>query len=161
MSKQVREMAAAKSISAYVILKDGRHVATVQSHYGDGRCMVDVWPEHGELQQSTASGYGYDLFTAALSHHTIDGVKLYDHSGIDDESKRMLAEFTADVQNKDDRFTPVQISNLWESKVKKLGMRFANHRKTEDGNGYIWGSLHYIGGLERLEAMGYTIISAI
>lgn len=45
MTKQVRETAAGRSISASVILnKKGEHVATVQAHYSNaGRVTVDVW----------------------------------------------------------------------------------------------------------------------
>ena len=69
MSKYVRETAAGKSISAYVIMKGARHVATVQAHFSNGgRCLVNVWHTDGrEMQHASAGGYGYDKFTAALS----------------------------------------------------------------------------------------------
>ena len=94
MSKQVRETAAGKVISAWVILRaDGTHVATVHAHYG-AAVTVDVWNEHGVGNptaderavagdhgplQGRASGYGYDRLTAALTHLPIDGVVLVDH----------------------------------------------------------------------------------
>lgn len=45
MATQVRETAAGKSISAYVVLnKKGEHVATVNAHFSNGgRVSVDVW----------------------------------------------------------------------------------------------------------------------
>lgn len=44
MASQVRETKAGKSISAWVILKRGTHVATVNAHFSDGgRVSVDVW----------------------------------------------------------------------------------------------------------------------
>lgn len=44
MATQVRETSAGKSVSAYIILKRGRHVATVNAHFSNGgRVTVDVW----------------------------------------------------------------------------------------------------------------------
>ena len=45
MKKQVRDTAAGKSLSAYVILnKKGKHVATVNAHFSNASvCTVDVW----------------------------------------------------------------------------------------------------------------------
>lgn len=108
MTKYVRETAAAKAISAYVIMKGGRKVATVQAHFSNGgRCLVNIWqesaaaeksqaaadkagmkyacPEYGNpfgFQHGTASGYGYDKFTAALSSMIIDGHILSNHCGM-------------------------------------------------------------------------------
>lgn len=106
MSKYVRETAPAKSVSATVIMKGARHVATVQAHYGSSRVLVNVWQESeayrksftkahnapttdSELdraayelfafQQGTASGYGYDKFAAALSGLIIDGHTMGNH----------------------------------------------------------------------------------
>lgn len=106
MSKYVRETAAAKSVSAWVITKGARHVATVQAHFGDSRVLVNIWQEpeaykackfkRGEtitqegaraahdlyaFQAGTASGYGYDKLTAALAGLMIDGHALTDHCG--------------------------------------------------------------------------------
>ena len=84
--KQVRETAAGQSISAYVVLdKRNRHVATVQSHYGNaGRVTVDCFHTDGTtaLQQSSAGGGGYDKFAAALAGMTIDGHVMSDHCGM-------------------------------------------------------------------------------
>lgn len=45
MAKQVRETAAGKSVSAFVVLnKKGQHVATVNAYFPNGGgCSVDVW----------------------------------------------------------------------------------------------------------------------
>lgn len=44
MAKQVRETAAGKSVSAWVVLnRKGQHVATVNAHYGNNSVSVDVW----------------------------------------------------------------------------------------------------------------------
>lgn len=79
MTKYVRETAAAKSISAWVILKGSRYVATVQAHFGNSRVLVNIWQHGEEMQSGTASGYGYDKLTAALAGLKIDGHELTDH----------------------------------------------------------------------------------
>lgn len=98
--KYVRETTAAKALSAYVILKNGRHVATVQVFHGS-TCLVNIWQESAAyirsakarkeftddnaayhaygFQRSTAGGYGYDKLTSALSGMIIDGHELTDH----------------------------------------------------------------------------------
>ena len=44
MATQARETKAGKSISAWVVLKRGKHVATVNAHFSDGgKVSVDVW----------------------------------------------------------------------------------------------------------------------
>lgn len=86
--KQVRETKAGKSISAWVVVKNGKCIATVHAHYGNsGRVQVDVWHNctmadgtFPELQQRSAGGYGYDKLTAALSGLSIDGNVLHDHA---------------------------------------------------------------------------------
>lgn len=66
MTKQVRETTAGKSISAYVVLnKAGRHVATVQAHYGNGGTVtVDVWNigDTTTKRSAEAMGYTFDAF---------------------------------------------------------------------------------------------------
>ena len=102
MSKYVRETAAGKSISAYVITKGARDVATVQVHFSNGgRCLVNIWQTDEaakrcaryfvpgkyhiqgyssfSFQYATAGGYGYDKLTSALSTLYVDGHELTDH----------------------------------------------------------------------------------
>ena len=53
----VRESKAAGAISAYVILKGTRHVATVQIHYGSGGgVQADCW-QYGEPRERSARYY--------------------------------------------------------------------------------------------------------
>lgn len=61
MTKQVRETAAGKSVSAYVILnRKGEHVATVQAHFSDGgTCTVDVWNHGDGPAKRSAEAMGY------------------------------------------------------------------------------------------------------
>ncbi len=80
MSKQVREMKAAKSLKAFAVLRFGKPFAKIQVHYSDsGKVMVDVWAEcyadcveagltEMLVHQGSASGYGYDKVGAALSN---------------------------------------------------------------------------------------------
>jgi len=132
--RQVRETKAGKSISAWIITRGQRHVATVQAYYGDsGRVQVDVWHASRmtdgtfpELQQRSASGYGYDKLTAALSGLTIDGIRLHDHA---EPAEKGSCE----------------------------GLRGANW----DAAKKDYGNYFYAPGLEILTALGYTVIQAI
>lgn len=80
MIKYVRDTAAGKSISAYVILnKKGETVATVQAHFSNGGTVtVNVWGKGSDFQHGKAGGYGYDKFAAALDGMTIDGHAMTD-----------------------------------------------------------------------------------
>lgn len=94
MSKYVLDTAPAKALSAYVIMKGRRHVATVRVHHG-ARCLVNVHQDNdaherckskgGACYDASAYGFqygtasGYDKFTAALSGLWIDGHRMADH----------------------------------------------------------------------------------
>jgi len=149
---QVRETAAGKSISAWVILnRKGVFVARVQAHYGQSRVLVNVWTMTGDvpLQEGSASGYGYDKFTAALSGLIIDGHKMTDHCG---ENRK-----------------PPKGHSVWPDGTKApKGYRFGNYVQKghgdlfglpEDAEG--WTDCWRISGLEYLSALGYQVISAI
>lgn len=107
--QRIRDKIAGRAISAYVVLKGARKVATVHVHHGSGGgVQVDIWqeneaaersraallkaggklpPKPGEymealsLQQARAGGYGYDKVTACLSGMWIDGHKLTNRCG--------------------------------------------------------------------------------
>jgi hypothetical protein len=166
--KYVRETAAGKSISAYVILKDGREVATVQMHHGAG-CLVNVWQRHGAylataaangpapmddateraafdlwaFQQGRATGYGYDKETAALSGLWIDGHELSDHC--------------------DSRFRqPAPDGGAWPRDAKApAGWSFTNWSAEALGGAGGWRDCYRYVGLGYLEALGYSVIRAI
>jgi hypothetical protein len=89
MSKYVNETAAAKSLSAYVILNPkGQHVATVKAHFSNSRrCLVNVHCFKDGFQHATAGGYGYDKFSHALRGMTIDGHAMTDHCSRDKAPK--------------------------------------------------------------------------
>lgn len=145
--KQVRETAAGKSISAWVIInKKNVHIATVQAHFGNSEARVDVWGIGTMLHQGKAGGYGYDKMTAAMAGAVIDGIKLYDHCGghNDKAIEKALAQYNKDktLQNKIE---------------KRLGARFTNWSSEKQA----YTSLYYCSGLDRLSALGYRIIQAI
>ena len=160
--KYVRETKAGKSISAWVILKRHREIATVQAYFsGGGAVLVNVFNygdknKSGKLdpQQGTAGGYGYDKLTAALTGLEIDGHKLSNH-----------CQF---------RKTPPK-GGVWPQDAKApRGWNFANYRFNErveiDGKfvtrelpkekqGYS--DCYRESGLKYLSELGYTVIQAI
>lgn len=147
--KQVRETNVGKSISAYVILKDGQHIATVQAAFLDsGNVMVDVWDKHTLVWQGRAGGYGYDKFVAALSGAKINGIEIHNHCGTNDngELEKIMRRYEMGWELK-----------KAQEEAKKLGASFVNWNS--DKGKYT--SLYYQSGLDRLREMGYTIIQAI
>ncbi len=182
--KQVREMEAAKKIRAIIVINPkGEHVGTVQAYFG-ARVVVDVWnvgdraiiktakAQGVELsaadewekfapfahQQGSAGGGGYDRFTAALAGMYIDGIKLFDHCGQDENSRRALVAYQKDSEkycgegaSPEARQTGEKVLKRKRELFRRQGMRLANGGK----------SLHYMDGLNRLREMGYKIITAI
>ena len=148
MTKYVTETKAGQAVSAFIILnKKGKQVGKVHAHYANsGKVTVDVWDYSLDesLQQGSASGYGYDKFSAALAGCTIDGVALFDNCGRDAKLEKILAAFSKLDNNAENRAT-------FDKKVIKLGARFANGYK----------SLYYQAALDRLDCMGYQVIQAI
>lgn len=181
MSKYVRESAAAKSIKAIVIMKGARHIATLQAHYGSSRCLVNVWHNDGQpMQSGTASGGGYDKFTAALSGLTIDGHIMTDHCDARKKAPKLLGYFPADYK------TPkgYRLANYGEYDAK--GKRwhsydFNDAARAKLGDDAPWEAVDALSkqlkaetpltsgysdcyresGLSYLEALGYSVINAI
>lgn len=160
--KQVRETAAGRSIAAFVVLNPkGQHVATVQAAYMDsGTVMVDVWNMRDSKtqtdgpQQKKAGGGGYDKFTHALNGMMIDGHRLYDHCGTSTASTTLLLMYHKAMDRR--RTSSVQeVQDKWNTRVAAKGMSFSNFKDDR------YDSLFHLGGLDSLEAMGYTIIRAI
>lgn len=146
-AKQVRETASGKSISAWVILKKGKHIATVQAHFGDSVVTVDVWDNYIRVHSGKAGGYGYDKFTAALSGAVIDGCKIFDNCGTDINTVKILEKYLAG------KLTLEQAS--WQA--SKIGAYFTNWSDSDQK----YKSIYYSPGLDRLKGMGYTLIQAI
>lgn len=146
--KQVRETAAGKSISAWVILKDGKQVAQVQAHFGKSRVQVDIWAAPDwTIQQGSASGYGYDKLTAAMTGLYINGHKLTNHCETDETLKALLAEYHNGNTS----------AQTFRDALRELGASPANW----SGANFRWEDAHYNSGLDRLKTLGYQVIQAI
>ena len=158
-SKYVSETKAGQSVSAYVILKNGKDIATVRAHFSDGgSVLVNVFNygatnsdhESKPFQHARAGGYGYDKFTAALSGMTIDGITMCNHSN------RADSEYKCDKTGKPrGKKLPPDVSGAnWR--------RFDGKGWHEDGDKSGDFTSWYIEpGLRRLEKRGYTVIQAI
>ena len=159
--KQVRETNAFKSISAYYIYnpKTGQR-AQVEAHWSNGGvCRVDVWQFDGAglVHQGRAGGYGYDKFAAALSGAVIYGVKIFDHCGQDEVSKKLLAEYMQASYKSDNNEDMAKLTEKYKNKLAKIGASFANF--STDGHRYT--SVYYKSGLERLESFGFKVIQVV
>ncbi len=148
--KYVRDTAAGKSISATVIMRGTRHVATIQAHYANsGGVRVDVWQTDqralercaaaharafgpGALaddfmhQQGHASGYGYDKYAAALRGILIDGIRMADHCGREGKTDRLLKRYHNDIAACSGGPACQEIAKAYEAKAAKIGAQFAN-----------------------------------
>ena len=141
MSKYVSDTAAGKSISAWIVLRKGKHVATIRAHFGNSRVLVNVFdfaPGEQGFQSGSASGYGYDKFTAALDGLTVDGNLLTDHARSHGAPK-----------------PPRGMTGYPDGFKVPKGYTLANYR---DGQ---WQSCFRLSGLDYLTALGYTVIKAI
>lgn len=116
------------------------------------------------LQQGSAGGYGYDKFTAALSGLIIDGHTMANHCGQVPEAEKAraalmrqyckahdtsAARITANVNDHDRKY--------WDKRAARIGASFANYTTEKER----FTSLHFTSGLDRLTALGYTVIQAI
>jgi hypothetical protein len=146
--KRVRETKAGQSISAWIITRGKKHIATVQAHYSDaGRVTVNIWECGEEMQIGSAGGYGYDKLTAALKGLTVAGIKLNDNCGTDKRTTRILKAYHADKITREEA----------EKRASKIGARFANWNSEKNKHD----SLYLEPGLTKLEMLGFTIIQAI
>lgn len=170
--KQVREIS--DSSAKIVMNKKGEHVATVHFRYGSGGgVQCDVWSRNpGEkwlslVHQKKAGGYGYDKSTAALSGAIIEGYKMADHCGRVEESgeKKREALMRAYKRRVNSGLAMTREDHAaFEEKARKIGCHFANWGAVSlaDGGEYAaWQSLHNQSGLDRLEMMGFTVITAL
>ena len=142
-----------------------KHISKAPDYYKTEESRLD-WAAYDamEMQQSSAGGYGYDKFTAALSGLIIDGHTIANHCGQVPEAEKAraalmrqyckahdtsAARITANVNGKDYKY--------WDKKAARIGASFANY--TTDKERFT--SLHFTSGLDRLTALGYTVIQAI
>ena len=103
MVKLVRESAAGKAISAWIVTNGrGECVAKVQAHFAPSGCVsVDVFDSGSAVvQHGRAGGYGYDKLTAALRGLVIAGHTLADHCEVGLRPPRGLPGFPSDYRRK-------------------------------------------------------------
>lgn len=183
--KYVRETAAGKSISAWLVLKGKRQVATVQAHYSNsGTVLVNVFQDDegarrsaiaakrdGETVKSDnygremyaqggmAGGYGYDKHTAALSGMWIDGHKMTDHCSHYGAPKRPpngLQRWPRDAKAP----RGYMFAN-YQSKFITFGFNPEKHEREGFSGNDGYDSCFRLEGLKYLEAKGYTVIHVI
>ena len=185
MTNYVSDTAAGKAISAWIILnRKGEQVATVRAHYGNSRVLVNVHDSKAGFQHASASGYGYDKFTAALRNLTIDGHAMSDHCGesakrpkrgywletdkrpkgyrlanystyIVATGKRMAAYDWQDIARHELGETAEYEAVLQHS--RELQIQAANRDEIEGG----YADCFREPGLKYLEAIGYRVIQAV
>ena len=157
--KYVSETKAGKSVSAWIILKRHRHIATVQASFSDGgTCLVNVF-NYGDKNKSAAlncqsgraGGYGYDKLTAALSGLEIDGHKLTNHCEGRKEPPKETGVFPKDFKAPAGWHMANWTSQKWEGD-NRVDL-------PDDKQGYS--SCYRESGLKYLSAIGYTVIQAI
>ena len=184
--ERITDRPAGKAISAYVILKGSKRVATVHVLYGSGGgVQVDVlqcreaaerseaaarkagekvpdprsrYLEPFDVQQAKAGGYGYDKFTAALSGMWVDGHKLTDHCGERLKLPRGKKLFPRDFKAP----KGYQLSNfttIQESTGRRVDPWAPETQEGPAVQGYT--DCYRKLGLTYLEAIGYTVLKAI
>ncbi len=183
MAKYVRETVAGKSISAYVIMKGSRRVATVQAHFSNGgTCLVNVWQESkaatksaaarekigqpfkvkkyesaSMFQHARATGYGYDKFGSALSGMIIDGHEMTDSCSRRGAPKPPKGRKTFPGDMKAPR--GYHFANWADGSRKNHAGEPVYSGMAETECGYL--DCYRDAGLKYLEAIGYTVIQAI
>lgn len=110
------------------------------------------------LQQSSAGGYGYDKFAAALAGMIIDGHTIANHCGqVPEDEKKRAALMRAYVKAVESGQSGSD--KQWREKARRIGCDWANW----DVSAPIpcWRSLYFSTGFNRLEYFGYRVIQAI
>lgn len=167
------------NVRADVILnKRGAHVATVRWLYprdGAGTVRCEVYtPGQGITYRGKAGGYGYDKTTAALAGAEIAGHRIANHCGTAEEShERAKARLMRRYISAAVRGITREEAVGFENAARRIGASFANYARSSDmppepGNkpgevlhGYRYLSLHTMPGLDRLRALGFTVIHAV
>ena len=110
------------------------------------------------LQQSSAGGYGYDKYAAALAGLIIDGHTMANHCGQVPEDEKKRAALMRSYIKAVESGAPAA-GKEWREKAARIGCHFTNWGTC--GIGERWGSLNFAHGLSRLECFGYRVIPAI
>lgn len=120
-------------------------------------------------QRGHAGGYGYDKKTAALSGLMIDGHTMADHCGSVPEAEAKRARLFREYCAAHDAPGGNTDRKYWDNRATRIGARFANWceaGRTDRGSDAPklrgrYTSLHFDSGMDRLQSLGYRIISAI
>jgi hypothetical protein len=166
-TKYVSDTIAGKSISAWIILKRGKHIATVRAYSG-ASVLVNVF-NHGNnrslknkegtcrdisFQCGRAGGYGYDKLTAALSGLEIDGHKLTNHCQVNLPAKPG-ALYARDAKAP----RGYSFANWHSRECVKIDGEYKMRDVRPEKQGYT--DCYRESGLRYLKAMGYSVIQAI
>lgn len=160
-----RSFSTARITGAISDAKAAQTAAKAPDYYTDDASRLD-WAAYDamRMQQSSAGGYGYDKFAAALSGLVIDGHTIADHCGQVPEAEKARAalmrqyckfhdysgERTRALENGWDQA-------YWNKRAARIGASFANYNTEKER----FTSLHFTSGLDRLRELGYQVIQAI
>ncbi len=147
--RQVRETKEGSCISAYVVIdKKGKDLAHIHVHHSINKkghiYRADIF------QPSIRDGFNQyrgDTLASALHQALVCGVRLYDHASTGAETTRWL-ELYKKAKTPEGK-TKVVL------KAEKYGMTFVN------ANTEGFQSLHFVGGLERLQFFGFKVIQVM
>lgn len=171
--KYVSECAAAKQVSAYVILNpQGKHVATLRAFHG-GTCIVNVFhvgnaPAIASLRASYTPAVSKihkdtDDVTLAKAAHDKYGFQVGRAPGYGyDKFTAALSGMIIDGHKMTDHSAaslslPEGMTGFPEGFKAPPGYALANWRREEKN----WMSCYRVAGLKYLEALGYDVIYAI
>jgi hypothetical protein len=160
-----RCLATAKKTGALTEAKFDATKAKAPDYYttDDSRADWAAYDLFG-LQQSSAGGYGYDKFAAALSRLIIDGHTMADHCGQVPECEKaraaLMRQYCKFHDYSGERARAVEKGwdrKHWDKRAAAIGASFANY----SGEKERFTSLHFVTGLDRLRGLGYRVIQAI
>ena len=121
--KYVNETKAAKSISAYLLMRNGEVVGKILVHHGEGRTFCNVWIDDYASKGNyclygSASGYGYNKENAAIAAaiKSITG-KAGDWDKTNDCRIFEPVEFGYDVTSKIDSHGPTALEEIFNLTV--------------------------------------------
>ncbi len=187
MTKQVRETAAGSAITAHIILNPkGVHVATVQSHYGNGGTLtLDIWTHGDDATRRTAEAMGFTFGDDEKTLFKGERVYSYRVAGLQqgraggggyDKFTAALSGLFIDGYAMSNHCSqkgapkPPRGRTTWPDGAKApKGYSFSNYQ-TRDRNGdplapdspaYGWMSCYRREGFKYLEEFGYRVIQAI
>ena len=121
--KYVNDTKAAKSISAYILMRDSEVVGKILVHHGESRTFCNVWidgyaSKGNYCLYGSASGYGYNKGNAAIAKAigSIDG-EAADWDKINDCRRFAPASFGHYVTSKIDSAGPKALEGIFNCTV--------------------------------------------